>query len=365
RAGAPGAPPMASAAPAPAGYAGSGGYEALKASAMSDYAAKSAASGVSVGEVFQFQVDAPVSIERQKSAMIPIMSGPISGRRVSIFNSGDGSQFPMRGVELTNDSGQALLPGPISVFDGAAYAGDAQIGQIPKADKRFLAYALDLDVAVLTKPEASATITKVVINRGSIIQSIRDRITTTYEVANKDAARPRTLILEHPITPSYELVDTEKPTEQAQDLYRFTLQLEPAKAKRFTIAQERVRAESLGITSLNLETLMQYRKDGKASEAVVKAFQDAAARQAAIGATERAIAQTGARIDEIAKDQSRIRENMGAIDRNSQLYASYVARLTKQETDLDQLREQRNTQQTQLDQQRQDLAKFLNTLTVD
>lgn len=343
--------------------ASSGDYEALRASAMSDYAARPAASGVSVGEVFQFQVNAPVSIERQKSAMIPIMSGQISGRRVSIFNAADGSQFPMRGVELTNDSGQPLLPGPISVFDGAAYAGDAQIGQIPKADKRFLAYALDLDVAVLTKADSAATITKLVINRGTIVQSIRDRLTTTYELANKDAARPRNLILEHPISPGFELVETIKPTEQAQDLYRFTLDLEPAKAKRFTVAQERVRAESMGITSLNLETLMQYRRDGKASEAVVKAFQDAATRQAAMAQTERTLAQLGSRIDEIAKDQSRIRENMGAIDRNSQLYASYVARLTRQETDLDQLREQRSTQQTQLDQQRQDLAQFLTTLS--
>jgi hypothetical protein len=356
------------AAPAPMDKAGGyaqQSYAGITGSQMADYSAGAQATGASVGEVFQFQVDAPVSLERQKSAMIPILTTQVSGRRVSIFNAGDGSQFPMRGVEITNDSGQALLPGPLSVFDVAAYAGDAQIGQIPKADKRFLAYALDLDVAVLTTPTSSSTITKLRIADGMIVQSIKDRMATTYEFANKDAARARTLVLEHPKTPGYELVETEKPSELTQDLYRFTIPIESSKAKKFTVTQERTRSESVGVTSFSMESLLTFRRDGKLSDGVLKAIQTASDKQSAINATEREITKVSGRISEIAEDQTRIRNNMNAVDRNSQLYSKYVSRLTAQETELDQARENRDQLNKQLETQRNELAQYIKGLNVE
>lgn len=364
------------ASPAPmamrkAGRAGEDGkntekmYLGVTAGDMSDHAAKAAAQAQTVGEIFQFQVEAPVSIERQRSAMIPILASKVSGRRVSIYNAADGSQFPMRGVEVTNDSGIALLPGPISVFDGSAYAGDAQIGQIPKGDKRMLAYALDLEMAVITKPETRTSLTKITISNGSLRQSFKDRLTTTYDFANKDAQRGRVLILEHPKSGDFELAETEKPTEQTQDLYRFTLPIEAGKSRKFTVAQERTRYEETGVVSYDLPTLVRYRTEGKLSDKVLDAVKKAADKQGAINATERTIAETNARMNEISQDQDRIRKNMGAIDKTSPLYAKYVTKLTDQETKLEEMREQQGKSQKQLDEQRNDLAEYLRTLNVE
>ncbi len=360
------------AAPAPMAPGRSGGlggegkyaYAGVTASEMADYAPRAAAQAASVGEVFQFQVESPVSIERQRSAMIPIMTSAVTGRRVSIFNAADGSQFPMRGVEITNDSGLALLPGPLSVLDGAAYAGDAQIGQIPKNDKRMLAYALDLEMAVMTKPESRSTMTKITIVDGFIHQSFKDRLTTSYELANKDTAHGRTLILEHPKAAGYELVETDKPTELTPDLFRFTIPIEAGKAKKFTVAQERTRYEDVGVASFDMNTLLVYKKDGKVSDDVMAAVRKAADKQAAIAGTERAIAELTAKMDEISKDQTRIRQNMGAIDKTSQLYATYVTKLTDQETKLEDDRDQQAKLQKQLNDQRADLAEYLRTLSV-
>ena len=36
---------------------------------------------IEVGEVFQYELEAPVSVERQRSAMLPILSSAIDGRR--------------------------------------------------------------------------------------------------------------------------------------------------------------------------------------------------------------------------------------------------------------------------------------------
>jgi hypothetical protein len=296
--------------------------------------------------------------------MIPILATNITGRRVSIFNGGDGSQYPMRGVEITNDSGLALLPGPVSVSDNAAYAGDAEIGQIPMGDKRMLAYALDLDMAVQTTPESRTSLRKITIVEGMIHQSFRDRLSTTYDFADKDTRHGRTLILEQPKAPGYDLVDTDKPTEQTQDLYRFTIPIEAGKSKKITVSQERTRFEDVGVTSFDMKTLAMYYKDGKLSDDVMKAVRKAADKQAAIAATERQIGELTAKMDEIEKDQSRIRQNMGAIDKNSALYAKYYGILTDQETKLEEDRDARGKLQKQLDDQRNDLNQYLRGLTV-
>jgi hypothetical protein len=72
---------------------------------------QSGASGTEIGEQFFFTVDMPVSVDRQRSAMLPIVSEQITGRRVSIFTVGQGGANPMRGVQLTNDSGCLSCPG--------------------------------------------------------------------------------------------------------------------------------------------------------------------------------------------------------------------------------------------------------------
>ncbi|HMN42339.1 MAG TPA: hypothetical protein PKE29_15960 [Phycisphaerales bacterium] len=361
---APAAAPAPMDANRPRGSARDEMYAGVTAAEMADYAPRAAASAASVGEMFQFQVDAPVSIERQRSAMIPIMTAAVTGRRVSIFNAADGSQFPMRGVEITNDSGLALLPGPLSVLDGAAYAGDAQIGQIPKNDKRMLAYALDLEMAVLTKQDSRSTMTRITIENGLIHQLIKDRLLTEYEFANKDTSHGRTLILEHPKAGGYELADTDKPSELTPDLYRFTIPIEAGKAKKFSVSQERTRYEDVAVTGYDLTTLVQYKRDGKVSDDVMAAFRKAADKQAAISNTERAIAELTAKMDEVSRDQTRIRQNMGAIDKTSQLYARYVTKLTDQESKLEDDRDQQAKLQKQLNDQRADLAEYLRTLNV-
>ena len=54
-------------------------------------------------------------------------------------------------------------------------------------------------------------------------------------------------------------------------------------------------------------------------------------------------------IDAIFEEQQRIRANMGALDRNSDLYRRYVTELTEQEDALADLRRQQTEQQGERD----------------
>ncbi|MGQ0627467.1 MAG: hypothetical protein ACT4PL_05125 [Phycisphaerales bacterium] len=166
--------------------AGTNSFFGLTTSDLTDYAPQAQAKAGAVGEIFFYEVSNPITVERQRSAMIPFLSTNISGRRVSIFNQSDRADHPMRGVELTNTSDMQLLPGPLAVFDGIAYAGDATVNQVSPGDKRLLAYAVDLDVAVSTKPQGGGTVTNVKIVNGAFEQTVKQIDGLTYTFANKD-----------------------------------------------------------------------------------------------------------------------------------------------------------------------------------
>jgi len=332
---------------------------------MVNYAAQSQAQAGEVGEVFQFEIESPVTIERQRSAMIPIISSNITGRRVSIYSQTDGRPNPMRGVEIVNESNLQLLPGPISVFDAAAYAGDAQIGHISKGDKRLLAYSVDLDVNVLTRAQNASTTTRLKIVDGMILRTISSTTSLSYAFDNKDPKRARTIIVEQPRMDGWNLVEPKKPLEETQQLYRFEVPVEAGKTAAFSVTQERTESESVAIASYDMPSILGFHKGGKLSSAVLKAIEEVGRRQAEINTVEREIAELDRQKNEIDAEQSRIRENMAKIDRASQLYTRYMTKLTDQENTLEDLRERRKAAGARLETLRVAFNEHLRTLNVE
>lgn len=356
----------ADAAAAPAPGAPAAMYAGVSAGEMVDYAAQSQAQAGEVGEIFQYQLEAPVTIDRQRSAMLPILASNIDGRRVSIFTVGEGTgEHPMRGVELVNKTDLQLLPGPISVYDGAAYAGDAQIGHVSKNDKRLLAYSVDLDVNVVTKSENDSNVVKLRIVNGMFDQTVKSRLSTTYAFDNKDAKRARTIVVETPKMPGWDLKRPEKPTEETQNQLRFEVDVDPAKAATLTVTHERVTSQSIGVVGFDMPTLLAFHKQGKVSDAVLAAFREVGKRQGEINDTNRQIAEIQRQSDDISKEQARIRENMGRLDRNDPLFARYTKKLSEQETMLEDLKTRRDAAQAKLEQQQNSLNDYLRTLNVE
>ena len=106
-----------------------------------------AVSAGQVGELFQYSVG-HVSLPRQRSAMLPIITDDIAAERVSIYNQGVLAQHPLNGAHIKNTTGKHLLQGPITVLDASIYGGDARIDNLPPGQERLISYAIDLQVQV-------------------------------------------------------------------------------------------------------------------------------------------------------------------------------------------------------------------------
>ena len=106
------------------------------------------ATATKLGDFFQYALDKPVSLPRQKSALLPIINKDVEGTRVSIYNERTQAKFPLLGLKFKNTSGMHLSQGPITVFDGSNYAGDSRILDVEPNEERLLSYAVDLGMEV-------------------------------------------------------------------------------------------------------------------------------------------------------------------------------------------------------------------------
>ena len=78
----------------------------------------------------------------------------------------------------------------------------------------------------------------------------------TYTIRNVDQ-KPKTLVIEHPVRPSYQLVNL-KPAETTASAYRFEIKLAPAAVEKFPVTEERVIDSTYPWSILTPDVLISY-----------------------------------------------------------------------------------------------------------
>jgi hypothetical protein len=299
--------------------------------------AQAMAAGEKVGELFQYAIDQPVTIGRQKSAMIPIVNAKAEGEKVSVFNAGTDPKHPYNGVKLKNTTGLHLMAGPLTVFDGGIYAGDALIEDVAPDDERLLTYAVDLDVEVEQQQKGGAQeILSVRISRGVMIVTRKNHRETLYTAKNA-AGEKKALLVEHPFAEDWKLLEPEKPEERTRSVYRFRVELEPKGKGELKVVEEQPVSEMVALTDADADQVAVFVRMDKVSEAVKQALQKLIQMKAELADTQRQIAEREQRLKEITDEQERIRKNMEQLSRDSDLYKRYVDKFTEQETEFETL----------------------------
>src|SRR5262245_58783509 len=134
-----------------------------------------AATAGALGDFFQYVIDHPVTLARQKSALLPIVGKDIEGTRLSIYNPGVQAKHPLLGLRFKNTSGAHLNQGPITVFEGSVYAGDTRVLDVQPNEERLLSYAIDLGTEV--DPKAGPGAQKI-----TSVKAVRGIVTTVTKV---------------------------------------------------------------------------------------------------------------------------------------------------------------------------------------
>ncbi len=327
---------------------------------------QSAATASQLGDFFQYIINQPVNLPRQKSALLPIVNKEIEAKRLSIYNPNVHAKFPMLGLKLTNSSGLHLMQGPITVFEGSTYAGDARINDLPPNDDRLISYAVDLGTEVEVKSHRPADrLTAVRIEHGIIIRTDRIREEKTYTATNRNG-QERTLWIEHPYRADFELVSKDKPIERTSDNYRFEIKL-PAKAKSSvsqTIVEERNIGTQISINNTDDGSIRFFINNTISSEGVKNALKKALELKTKLNGYRQELNTVNEQLRVITEDQTRLRANLREMPTTAAAYKRYIDKFDKQETEIEGLRDSQRKLQTSILKQQQEVDRYLANLNV-
>jgi hypothetical protein len=323
----------------------------------------SVASAAAVGELFEYTVG-NVSLPRQKSAMLPIVTDDIEVEKLSIYNASVLPKNPLNGARVKNTTGKHLLQGPITVLDGSTYAGDARIDNLPPNQERMISYGVDLQMNVdSTKNKQENFLQTGKIVKG-VLQISRKLVATQDYISDNKSDHEKTLIIEHPIRQGWKLVDTDKPIETTDTLYRFKGTVGPGKASKLTVKEEIMQGEALEILNGDMTALIYYSRAGEIPEKVRDALVKAIQLKQTVVDLQRQIDERSKQVQQITEEQNRIRENMKTVQQQSDYYKRLLTKLNEQETKIEKLQGERDDLLKQRDDAQKALDDYLNNLNV-
>jgi hypothetical protein len=322
------------------------------------------AEALEAGNLFRYAIRNPVTIPRQESAMLPIVNQGIQGRRVSIYNRSVQASHPLHGLKLKNTTGFDLMGGPLTVFEAGSYAGDARIDALPAGAERLISFAVDLDTEVaVSSRSVPDRLLSVRIVKGSLIRTLSLHREALYTIKNSDD-RSRSLLIEHPLDPDWELVAPAAAEETTRSHYRFLVPVAAGGGEELAVVQERRLEQSVLLSDLDQEQITYYLSSRAVDQTVKQALEGLAARKAALEATVGQRQDEERSIDSIHREQNRIRSNMERLDRESALYKRYVSLLDEQEDELERSLERIEELRLQERRQREEMDRYILSLDI-
>jgi hypothetical protein len=327
----------------------------------------SVATASQLGDYFQYVIDHPVDLARQKSSLLPIIQKEIEGERVSIFNPNVQAKHPLLGLKFKNTTGMNLSQGPITVIEGSTYAGDTRILDLQPNEERLVSYAIDLGTEVSAKnAPGSGKITQVKIQKGIVFTTTRIREDRVYDVVNRSTT-DRTLLIEHPNRKSsgFTFVGTNKPVEETADLFRFQTGVPAGKSLSYTVSEERdVKAEMT--LSNSADNQIRYVINlSETSPAVKEKLKEALSQKGKWDSIRRDITEINVRIQTITQDQNRLRQNLREMPKESDAYKRYLKKFDDQEKEMDDLHLKLKDLQKSEQTARVSYENFLANLSVE
>jgi hypothetical protein len=312
---------------------------------------ETAATGAEVGELFEYRVEQPVTVRRDRSALIPILQTKMEGERVSVYNEAARKDRPMHGVRLKNTSALTLEGGSLTVIDGDAYAGEALIERLKSNEQRFISFGIDLSALVTTKFKSERRpVFLVRAQKGVFEAHYHQTQKKTYTIINQ-TDKQRIVYVEHPYREGWKLSDeTQKPASQTINFYRFRIELKPRATVELPVTETQALMDSYQLANLTSRDVELFVTSNYIDATMRAELEKLIELKMRIGKEHSKIEDLDKEAREIGDDQKRLRENISTLKNTNeakQLVARYIAKAGEQETRLEAIaKEKRAAQDT-------------------
>jgi len=291
-----------------------------------------AAADGALGDMFEYTIDEPVTLAKQKSALLPLVNEAVEGSRVSIFNANTLAKHPLLGLKLVNKTKLHLAQGPVAVYDGGTFAGDARLPDLKPGETRLVSYAIDLGTEVVVRPsDTTVVVTSVVVADGNLVVHSVNRRSTAYLIRNRNP-QDRAVVVEHALTDPWKLIAPAKPADRTRSYYRFDVPVKAGALATLDVAEESIEVSTSRVDSGTRGTLLYYANHKESKPAVREVLKTLLALREKVEESQTGIAEEQAALKEIAEDQDRIRKNIEKAPKESDAFKRYLKKFDEQET---------------------------------
>ncbi|HMV76291.1 MAG TPA: hypothetical protein PK453_01135 [Leptospiraceae bacterium] len=285
-------------------------------------------------EAFQYTVSNPVSVERGKSAMVPILSGNPEFRKEYIYNENKYKTHPSAVIRMKNTTGLTLEKGPIMILDEEGYSGEGMLDFTPKDAEAMIAYAIDMSVKVTRKNVTERTETAMNLKDRYITKEIYYTFKSEYTVENKDS-KPKTVFIEYQRGASnLSLIEPNTPDETTPDYYRFKVELPASSEKVLKIVERQESQEKYDIFNFSADTVRMFFNFAKPSEKAKEVLLKIAERYSEIDGLKLKMEDLRKEKEGISRRQNDVRKNIETFkNADEQEYRQkFIQELMKTET---------------------------------
>lgn len=334
-----------------------------------DSGVQTEANGAEVGDLFEYRIEQPVTVPRDRSALIPILQTRMEGERVSIFDESAHGGRPLGGMLLKNNSPLTLEGGSITVIDGDAYAGEALMERLKPGEERLISFSLDLGTLVSAKTKADRSPVFLVKALNGVFQAhYYETSAKTYTLTNQ-TDKPRVVFVQHPMRQGWKLSDKGlKPDSQTANSYRFRVSLKAHETIALPISERRELMDTYDVSSFGREQLELFVRLNYVDEAARATLEKIIALKDGLASTEAQLHAIDRETSEIGQDQQRLRDNIKALTATAEardLITRYIAKAGEQETRLEQLTKDKQAAALERIRLQEELARMIRGLTVD
>jgi len=343
------------------------GAAAMPPEAPAPAQVRAAASSEATTQVI-FTMPTPVTVASGHSVMVPIANRRVPAERIALYQPQTHETHPLAAVRLTNDGETGLPPGVLTLYEqgagGASFVGDARLDALPAGEERMVSFALDQKTRIDADKRGAQEVVSGRIVDGvlELTKSARQEGILTIKAPAREGRR---LVVEYPRPSGWELVEPNpKDARISEDMWRLSWDLDAGEERTVRIVLRRPISERVSLASTSPQHIAVYLRMQELSQPV----RDALARIRDLMQTVREAETTLNRLTEQREQtvaaQSRIRENLGAVPREGDLYRRYLDKLGEQEDDLERLAADRQAAQTALDAARAELGDYVSDLTL-
>lgn len=324
---------------------------------------------VETGDFYVYDIDHPVTVKRGETALVPILSAAFEGERVAVYNETIREKNPMASLRFKNTTELTLEGGPVTLYEGDDYLGEAMLDSTRPGEERLLPFAVELGCRISKDHKSErGQVFRLVLVQQQLTLHCWTMERTIYRIDNSANDRALELLLDHPITPGAELLAPASAHETTETRYRFKAAIPAHASVNFEVVLRRRDYVHYGLLQLQEGQLQEFRMGGLIDAANEKQIRELYALQGRIAALEEEHRRVEDEFSMLADGQKRVRDNLKALGDHAderQLRTRYVRQLDEEETQLAELKRSLAELEGQLKVLERDKATRLQKMSMD